>query len=52
MNAEHTRNWPDLALGLYERLTGGNAEIKYDFDNMHIQVPSETGADAEHAEWF
>ena len=51
MNAEHTQNWPDLALGLYERLTGSNAEIKYDFDNLHIQVPSGTGADAEHAEW-
>ena len=51
MNAEHTKNWPDLALGLYERLTGSNAEIKYDFDNMQIQVPSGTGADAEHAKW-
>ena len=51
MNAEHTKNWPDLALALYERLTGSNAEIKYDFENMQIQVPSGTGADAEHAKW-
>ncbi|MDG1873655.1 MAG: hypothetical protein P8J27_07075 [Mariniblastus sp.] len=51
MNAEHTKNWPDLAIGLYDRLTGNNAEITYGFENMHIQVPSGTGAQAEHAEW-
>ena len=51
MNADHTKNWPDLAIGLYDRLTGSNAEITYGFDDMHIQVPSGTGADAEHAEW-
>ena len=51
MNAEHTKNWPDLAIGLYDRLTGNNAEITYGFDDMHIQVPSGTGESAEHAEW-
>ena len=51
MNAEHTKNWPDLAIGLYERLTGENAEISYEFEKMQIQVPSGTGSDAEHAEW-
>lgn len=51
MNTEHTKNWPDLAIGLYERLTGENAEISYSFEKMQIQVPSGTGNDAEHAEW-
>jgi hypothetical protein len=51
MSVKHTKNWPDLALALYERLTGTNAEIKYNFEDMHIQVPSGTGADAEHAKW-
>ena len=51
MNGEHTKNWPDLAIGLYERLTGANAEISYGFEEMKIQVPSGTGADAEHASW-
>ena len=51
MSAEHTKNWPDLAIRLYDRLTGSNAEITYGFEDMHIQVPSGTGADAEHAEW-
>jgi len=48
---EHTTNWPDLAMGLYDRLTGRNAEITYDFQDMHVKVPSGTGPDAQHAEW-
>ncbi len=51
MNAEHSKNWPDLAIGLYDRLTGANAEITYGFDDMVVQVPSGTGVDAEHAKW-
>jgi len=51
MTVEHTTNWPDLAIGLFERLTGMNAEITYEFADMHIKIPSGTGAKAEHAEW-
>ena len=47
----HTKTWPDLAVGLYDRLTGRNAEITYEFDSLHLKVPSGTGADAQHAEW-
>jgi len=49
--SEHTTNWPDLAIGLYDRLTGRNAEITYEFDDLHVKVPSGIGADAQHAEW-
>ncbi|WP_428388247.1 hypothetical protein [Mucisphaera sp.] len=49
--SEHTTNWPDLAIGLYDRLTGRQAEITYEFDNMSIKVPSGTGDDAVHANW-
>lgn len=49
---EHTTNWPDLAIGLYDRLTGRNAEITYEFDDMHVKIPSGTGPNAEHAEWI
>jgi len=52
MATEHTTNWPDLAIGLYERLTGKHAEIAYEFVNMHVKIPSGTGAAAEHAEWI
>ena len=48
---EHTTNWPDLALGLFERLTGKNAVIEYEFLDLHVKIPSGTGPEAEHAEW-
>jgi hypothetical protein len=51
MTTQHTTNWPDLAIGLYERLTGKNAVISYEFVDMHVKVPSGTGTQAEHAEW-
>ena len=40
-----------LLIGLYDNLTGRRAEIAYEFDNMHIKIPSGTGPSAEHAEW-
>jgi len=45
-DAAHTKTWPDLAIGLYDRLTGRNAEITYEFDNMSIKIPSGTGPSA------
>lgn len=44
-------DWPDLAIGLYDRLTGRNAEIRYDFEDMEILVPSGTGDGTRHARW-
>ena len=51
MANEHTTNWPDLAIGLFDQLTGRNAEITYEFVDMHVKIPSGTGPEAEHAEW-
>ena len=48
---KETTNWPDLAIGLYERLTGRNAEITYEFDNFELEVPSKAGENADHASW-
>ena len=48
---DETTTWPDLAISLYDRLTGRNAEIHYEFEDLTVQVPSGTGDDAEHAEW-
>ena len=46
-----TRTWPELAIGLYDKLTGRGAEIAYEFDNFELQVPSKAGSGAEHARW-
>ena len=46
-----TKNWPDLAIGLYDKLTGRGAEITYEMKNLEFWVPSKTGDDAEHAKW-
>lgn len=51
MTTEQTTNWPDLAIGLYDRLTGRGSEITYEFAEMHVKIPSGTGPQAEHAEW-
>lgn len=48
---EDTTTWPDLAIGLYDRLTGRNAEITYELENLEVGVPSKVGADAGHAPW-
>jgi hypothetical protein len=46
-----TTTWPDLAIGLYDRLTGRNAEITYEFEDFVLEVPSGTSENAEHATW-
>ena len=51
-NASQTNTWPELAIGLYDKLTGRGAEITYEFDDMHVKIPSGTGSQAEHAEWI
>ena len=48
---ENTVNWPDLAIGLYDRLTGRGAEITYEFDNMEVALPSNASDDASYANW-
>ncbi len=46
-----TKTWPDLAMSLYDKLTGRHAEITYEFDNLEVYVPSGTSEDATHAKW-
>ena len=48
---QDTRNWPDLAIGLYDKLTGRGAEITYEFDQMEVHVPSSADDSATHAKW-
>ncbi len=46
----HTNQWRDLLIGLYDNLMGHRAELTYEFANMHIKIPGGTGPSAEHAE--
>lgn len=49
MNSPSSRTWPDLAEGLCERLTGRDATITYEFAELAVEVPDNTGADAPTA---
>lgn len=46
-----TVSFVDLGMALYERLTGRGAAINYEFQNMTVEVPRDTGADAPRALW-
>ena len=49
--ANHTKDWSELAISLYEKLTERDAEISYEADDMEVWVPSGVGEDASHAHW-
>lgn len=46
-----TPSWPDLAIGLYDKLTGRGAEITYEFQGLEVSVPSSASSSAQHATW-
>lgn len=46
-----TRTWPELAIGLYDKLTGRDAEMSYAFDDFELHIPSSTATDTEYARW-
>lgn len=50
-NATETHSWPELAIGLYDKLTGRGAQINYEFEDFEILIPSSTAAEAKHARW-
>ena len=52
VSPKKNETWPDLAIALYERLTGHHAEITYELENFEIMVPSGTGPGATHAKWI
>jgi hypothetical protein len=49
--SEQTKNWSELAITLYEKLTDRNAEITYEADDVEVWVPSGVGEGASHAKW-
>jgi hypothetical protein len=48
--SDTTNNWPELAIGLYDKLTGRGAEISYEFDNFELHVPSSTSTKNDPSE--
>lgn len=49
--ADEPVSWPDLAISLYDKLTGRGAEITYEFDDVELFVPSRHAEDAPLARW-
>ena len=50
-STKNVANWPELAISLYEKLTGKNASITYDFKYVNVQVPDRVGQEAVHTPW-
>ena len=46
-----TNTWTDLAIGLYDKLTGRGAEITYNFSNLEVWVPLSPQAESAQARW-
>jgi hypothetical protein len=51
MSTTATQNWPELAIGLYDKLTGRGAEICYEMENLEVMVPSNASGESAHAKW-
>lgn len=44
-------DWADLGKEMWSYLTGRGAAINYQFVDMHVEVPRDTGPDAARATW-
>ncbi|MGY6555206.1 MAG: hypothetical protein ACXIUM_11875 [Wenzhouxiangella sp.] len=49
--ADHPKDWSELAISLWDKLTGRNAEISYEFKDFLVDIPTGPGDDAVHARW-
>ena len=44
-------DWTDLGKEMWAYLTGRGAAIDYQFVDMHVEVPRDTGPEAPRATW-
>lgn len=44
-------DWTDLGQRMWDFLTGRQAAIHYTFEDMAVEVPRDTGPDAQRATW-
>ncbi|MFO0916863.1 MAG: hypothetical protein U0872_00925 [Planctomycetaceae bacterium] len=49
--ATEPMNWPDLAMALWDGLTGRKAEITYQFDHLDVSIPHHVGDACQYATW-
>lgn len=50
-NDMNETDWTDLGARMWSFLTGREAAINYEFQNMEVEVPRDTGSDAPRATW-
>ena len=43
--------WPEMAMEIFDKLTGREAEVTYEFENLEIYVPAHHEEDAKLARW-
>jgi len=48
---QHQSSFPDLARELWSYLTERGAAVNYEFIDMKVEVPRETGPEAPRATW-
>lgn len=48
---KHINTWPELAVGLFDKLDERDARIDYMFEDFTVEVPSHVGNGANHATW-
>jgi len=51
IKAQQTTSFADLGKEMWSYLTGKGAAINYEFVEMVVEVPRETGPDAPRATW-
>ena len=48
---DHVVDWTDLGREMWSFLTGRQAAINYNFIDMSVEVPRDTGTNAPRATW-
>jgi hypothetical protein len=51
IQAKNTVDWTDLGKEMWSYLTGKGAAINYEFVDMFVEVPRDTGSNAPRATW-
>ncbi|KQY56785.1 MULTISPECIES: hypothetical protein [unclassified Nocardioides] len=50
-NTDQEVDWTDLGMRMWSFLTGREAAINYEFQDMLVEIPRDTGSNAPRATW-